>query len=115
MFSLSQAFEMTSTLIENFNFESDKNNDNGVYSFEIRIDENDIKESINIPILLPKNGNNNYLNETSMSEQNIVNHRVKETKKLLSVLENLNSHKINNTFPQSYNQFPSPIFTSDNS
>ena len=48
-------------IIENFNFESDKNNDNGVYSFEIRIDENDIKESKNIPILLPKNGNNIYL------------------------------------------------------
>ena len=57
-----------------------------------------------------------------MSEQSRVNHMEQENKKLSDInqklqfmLEILYTHKINNTFPQSYNQFPEPMFASDNS
>jgi hypothetical protein len=109
-------------IIERFNFESYKNSDNGVYLFEIKIDEHDITESINFTVFIPKNIHSSYLNDTSMSEQSKVNHIEQENKKLpdknqklLSMLENLNSHKINNTFPKSYNQLPEPMFPSDDS
>ena len=112
--SISYLTDQCSLKIKNFNLDSGKNSDNGVYRLEIRTDENNNKiESFNITDFMPKNKESNQTNETSTSNQNTLNHKENDIKNISSILENLKSHKTNNTFPEVYAQFPLPISSDD--